>query len=129
MNDPKKKVLVANENEDDLWLISAALQILGYETIEARNGKEALEAAGHQKTDFIILDTKMSDMHGFEVCWRLKKDQRTKSIPVLVVHSTDDRASKEMSWKAGANALLKSPAGAHEIIRLIEKLSRSPQHA
>src|SRR5687767_7423546 len=75
-------ILNVNDNPAALYLNTLTLQRAGYEVLEARSGLEALEQA-RQGPDLILLDVRLPDISGHEVCARLKADPRTSSIVVL----------------------------------------------
>lgn len=78
-----KKILVVDDVQDNVDLIAEMLEDAGYEVIEALNGEQALELAGSEQPDVIVLDVQMPGMNGFEVCKILKETTELKDIPVI----------------------------------------------
>ncbi len=68
-----KKILLADDETNIRTSLADILEKLGYEVIQAANGQEAIEKARRQNPDLVLLDTKMPDMDGFEVCRQIKK--------------------------------------------------------
>ena len=91
---------------DDDWmareLLEAHLDAAGYRVSSAGNGKKALEIARNDAPDLIMLDAKLPDMSGFEVCKQLKSDAATYPIPVLFVTSLESDEDRHKGIHAGA---------------------------
>ena len=78
-------ILVVDEDPYLRDVLTQKLEALGYRVAEARNGKEALERVQREPPDLIILDVMMPVMDGFEACRRLKDDEDTRLIPVVMM--------------------------------------------
>ena len=83
------KVLVIDDQADDILLIRRILEAQSYQIIEANNGKMGLDLAGSRKPDLIILDLKMPDLDGFAVVEALKKDEETAAIPIIIASAKE----------------------------------------
>ena len=79
------KVLVVEDEPDMTMIITHFLQHAGYEVLTAANGKEGIEKAASEKPDLILSDTQMPVMNGWEMLEELRKQPRTKHIPVIMV--------------------------------------------
>ena len=94
--DPGKvKILVVDDIPLNVLLVKKMLQPLGLTTDEAEDGVVAMEKIARQKPDLVLLDLMMPRMNGFEVLRRLRADEATKSIPVIILsalNSNDDVA-------------------------------------
>jgi DNA-binding response OmpR family regulator len=88
------KILIIDDEEEFLSFMKANLELRGdYEVITALNGEEGIGLAGKNKPGVILLDIIMPKMDGFETLKRLRGDENTKSIPVIMVTArTDDQA-------------------------------------
>jgi CheY-like chemotaxis protein len=120
------RVLVADDNEDHLFLTVRALQEvpdvqLDIET--AIDGEEALEAAfGERPPHLILLDIKMPKINGLEVLERLKADDRLRKIPVVVLTSSDRPEDVDATYRLGGNSYVTKPstgAGLREGLRRV----------
>lgn len=80
-----KKIMIVDDEESLIELVTAVLEQEGYEVIAAMNGEEALEKLKTVKPDLILLDMMMPGMSGREVCERIRKDQKTKNMKVAFI--------------------------------------------
>ena len=80
---PRQTILVVDDQEANIMLVEAILVPQGYTIIAASNGEQALELVAAQPPDLILLDIMMPGMNGFDVCARLKQDERTRSARLL----------------------------------------------
>ncbi|MHC4874195.1 MAG: response regulator, partial [Planctomycetota bacterium] len=101
MSAGRHTVLVIDDEEDASQLICNQLDKLGYDYVEARSGKEALELAEKVKPFAITLDILMPEMDGWEVLQTLKSNEKTSRIPVIVVSVSDDRETGRALGAAG----------------------------
>ena len=91
----KAKILMVDDEKDLCYFVKANLEIVGnYEVLTATSGKEGLRSASWNKPDVILLDVMMPGMDGFEVLKKLKEDEKTESIPVIMLTARGDDESK-----------------------------------
>ncbi|MCK4359202.1 MAG: response regulator, partial [Candidatus Cloacimonetes bacterium] len=105
----KSNVLVVDDEESSRELLRIILEQDGFTVFEAENGYQALEKVNDTPPDVIILDVMMPELDGFEVCRRLKDDQKTAPIPILLVTALRERDDRIMGIEAGANDFLSKP--------------------
>jgi len=79
----RKRILLVDDNQDLLQVISRRLQTWGYEALTAESGEEGLRLAQEQQPDLVLLDVMMPKMKGRDVCARLKANPKTQQIPVI----------------------------------------------
>ena len=110
-----KKILVVDDAETILMM---ERMILGksYTVITAKNGEKALAAATTEKPDLIILDVVMPDMDGFEVCRRIKSDESTRSIPIIMVTTKGETSNMEKGFESGCNDYLTKPINGADLM-------------
>ncbi len=122
---PPATILNVNDNEAHRYAFSRILQLAGFAVKEAKTGEEALRLAA-DVPDVIILDVKLPDMDGFEVCRRIKEGAATAHIPVLQVSafftSTNARVT---GLESGADAYLAQPVEPEELVATIRTLLRT----
>ena len=108
-------VLIVDDEEANRMLLRDPLETHGYEIVEAENGEQALQKVEQRPPDVILLDVMMPRMDGFEVCRRLKKDERTAHIPILIVTALSERMERMMGIAAGASDFLTKPVDLQEV--------------
>ena len=85
MMNQKPKILVVDDEPMNVALLEAVLVSRGYEVIPAANGMEALDLIHKDNFDLVLLDIMMPEMDGFEVCRRIKEDERLRDIPIIML--------------------------------------------
>jgi PAS domain S-box-containing protein len=122
---PEANILLVDDDEAKRYTIAKILGRANYLVREAQTGREALRmAAAHP--DLIVLDVRLPDIDGFEVCRRLKSDPATRAIPVLHVSGTFvDIEDKVQGLESGADGYLTSVAEPLELIATVRALLRA----
>jgi CheY-like chemotaxis protein len=109
-------VLIADDDDDVRDVINFKLQVAGFRTLTADNGRSALNLALDRRPRLIILDVTMPQMDGFAVCHELHARPQTAEIPVLMI-SGSDRA--DLGFAAGADDFLPKPFSQAEMLRRV----------
>jgi two-component system, OmpR family, alkaline phosphatase synthesis response regulator PhoP len=122
----RKKVLVVEDDSSIIVFVMDTLEYLGYEVSIARNGKEGLNKTQALIPDLIILDVMMPEMDGFEVCERLKTDENTKNIPILMLTARGQIQDKVKGFGVGADDYLAKPFEKEEFEARVKSLLRRP---
>jgi len=118
-----KKILIVDDKEVTAKVLSRGLAIAGYEVIEARDGEEALKKAIENLPDLIILDILMPKMDGFTVNLKLKENETTKDIPVIISTTRTKMAEMfESNGKAKIEAFLEKPYTLDTLWSLVKKI-------
>ncbi len=107
--DKKAKILCADDEDRNLLLIEGMLAPLGYEVIVARDGKEALERVQETHPDVILLDVMMPKMNGFEVSRKLKQNEETRIIPIVMLTALREVEDRVKALEVGADDFLSKP--------------------
>lgn len=105
----KKKILIVEDNELNLKLFRDLLEAHGYETIETKDGHEALPLANAVRPDLILMDIQLPEISGLEVTKMLKADVDVKHIPVIAVTAFAMRDDEEMILNAGCEGYISKP--------------------
>jgi two-component system cell cycle response regulator DivK len=116
------RILVIEDNEDNLSLIRLLLERANYEVIPAGDGFTGLNLARSEHPDLILLDLAMPEMDGWEVAHKLKSDMITKSIPVIAVTAHALPRDRERAMEAGCDAFIVKPFSVAKLIGEIETL-------
>lgn len=109
------KILVVDDEDRNLRLMEAILLPLGYDIVLAHDGKEAFEKIQETPVDVILLDIMMPEMDGFEVARRLKSDNETKIIPIVMVTALQEVGDRIKALEAGADDFLNKPVDKTEV--------------
>jgi len=117
-----EKILIVDDEEANLRLLTRWLIPLGYDIELAANGDEAVQKVRNSRPDLIILDIMMPVMDGYEVCRILKADQETKNIPIIMVTALNERESKLKGLSASANDFLSKPIDQVELTIRVKNL-------
>lgn len=89
----KKKILLVDDDPDFVEAVKVIVESGGYDVQVAYDGKEGLEAVKQSKPDLIVLDVMMPVMNGHEACAKLKQDDATKEIPIILLTAVADRVT------------------------------------
>lgn len=118
----RKKILIVDDLGELRKLIRMTLEFGDYELHEADNGVRALELVESIKPDLIVLDVMMpGELDGFQVCERIKKDEKTREIHVLLLTARGQESDVEKGKNVGADSYLVKPFSPLELIELIQK--------
>jgi two-component system, NtrC family, sensor kinase len=122
LNDVKDSILVVDDRPANRYSTVHALKRAGYHVIEAETGTEALELA-KQLPSVILLDVKLPDILGYEVCRRLKANPRTGHIPILQLSAAFvDNESRVYALESGADAYLTQPVEPNVLLATVKSL-------
>jgi len=102
-------ILLVDDNTTNLQLLHETLDGLGYKLLIAKNGQTALSIAQKARPSLILLDIMMPEMDGYEVCRRLKADDRTSSIPIIFITALADEEDEAKGLGMGAVDYLTKP--------------------
>jgi len=102
-------ILVAEDERDIREFLVVALQVSGFNVIEARNGEEAVALANSHKPDLILLDVRMPKVSGFEACEILKSNPETKDTPVVFLSAYANKDEIRQGLALGADEYLTKP--------------------
>lgn len=117
------KILIVDDNKNNLYLLETILKDSGYEVVSAANGAKALEKLRAKGFGMIIADILMPVMDGFQLCWECKRDEELKDILFVFYTATytSDKDEK-FSLSLGANAFIRKPVEPDTFIQIIEKV-------
>ncbi len=111
-----KRILAIDDENDVLLIIKTALKSEGFEVITAGNGFDGLAVAEDQKPDLILLDLMMPEMDGMEVLKRLKENDQTDQIPVIILTGLSDRSKIRLALDQGTAYYIVKPFEYQDLI-------------
>jgi len=117
-----KTVLVVDDEIHIVHVVTIKLRNNGYEVITALNGAEALELARAEKPDIIVTDYQMPVMSGIELIEKLRDNEQTKNIPVIMLTARNFAVEDEQKQRLNINQCLSKPFSPKELLRDIEDI-------
>ena len=109
-------ILIIDDEISNLQLLTQLLSDAGYQIRAAKEPKFTIESAKSQPPNLILLDVRMPEMDGFEVCRRLKQDERTRDIPVIFISALQDVEDKVRGFEAGGVDFISKPFQEEEVL-------------
>ena len=104
-----KKILFIEDEEDQIMMITTRMESYGYKVVSAVNGEEGLKKVYEEKPDLILLDIVMPVMNGYEVCKNLKKDPKTRDIPIIVLTASGVKDLEDECMAVGVQEIIRKP--------------------
>lgn len=116
----KGHILVVEDNLDNYELVRTILEMVGYDTFLAVNGRDGVNAARKQKPDLILMDMSMPEMDGWDATKLIREDPETAHIPMIALTVHTLPVERKRALDAGVDAYLPKPYDASQLIRLVE---------
>ncbi len=113
----KKTILIIDDEETIVTMLSVNLKKEGYKTLEAYNGEDGVEIAMKEKPDLILLDIMLPKMDGFSVC---KKIRQTLNVPILMLSAKDEEIDKILGLELGADDYITKPFSVRELVARVK---------
>jgi class 3 adenylate cyclase len=120
MGESSGRVLVVDDIEENLRVLSETLTQAGFHPLQARSGERALQIAAKALPDLILLDIRMPGMDGFETIRRLKGDPVTADIPVIFISALNQIEDKVEGFRSGAVDYVSKPFQKEEVIARVD---------
>jgi len=116
-----KTILIVEDDQKNMTLFRDLLQVSGYKTVEATDGKQGVELAKSKKPDLILMDVQLPVMDGLEATRILKADTTTGNIPILALTARAMSGDKEMILQTGCDGYLAKPVDIKELVKEVAK--------
>jgi class 3 adenylate cyclase len=116
----RNNILIVDDTPANLQVLSQLLTAQGYRVRPSPSGSIALKSAQRQPPDLILLDIMMPEMDGYEVCRRLKEDERTNKVPVIFLSALSETFNKTRSFSVGAVDYIAKPFQAEEVLARVK---------
>ena len=116
----KGHILVVEDNLDNYELVRTILELAGFDTFLAVNGRDGVDATRKQKPDLILMDMALPEMDGWDATQRIREDPETRDIPMIALTVHTLPRERKRALDAGVDAYLSKPYDAAQLIKLVE---------
>jgi DNA-binding response OmpR family regulator len=116
-------VVVADDEDDILMLVDATLRSAGFDVARARNGAHALELVRERAPRLAVLDVSMPDVDGLEVLRRLRADETTADLPIVLLSARAQETDVARGYELGASRYVRKPFRPAELVAIARELS------
>jgi len=118
----KEKILIVEDNSQNVRLLKIALRAKGYTLLEAADGEEALDMTINNKPDLIIMDIQLPKVNGVEVTKKLRQMSDFKQTPIIAVTAYAMKGDEEKFMKAGCDAYVPKPINTRQLPKIVAKM-------
>ena len=122
MNQKNIKILVTDDEEDIVEILTYNLEKAGYFVVKASNGLDCLKVAALELPDLIILDIRMPGLNGIDTCRQLRTIEALKRIPVLFLTADSDEFTSMRAFDAGGDHFITKPIKPSILVNMINEL-------
>jgi DNA-binding response OmpR family regulator len=119
----KRKVLVADDDDDQRYLLSRVLQRAGFETVIAEAGMDVVPLAKAERPDVIVIDVQMPDQDGFTTVRQLKNDPALADIPIIFLTGRSEADDRAAGINLGAEDYLSKSTDPRELVKRVQLAS------
>ncbi|GAC1035881.1 phosphate regulon transcriptional regulator PhoB [Pseudomonas oryzihabitans] len=123
-----KSILIVDDEAPIREMIAVALEMAGYECLEADNSKDAHALIVDRKPDLILLDWMLPGTSGLELARRLKRDELTDAIPIIMLTAKGDEDNKVQGLETGADDYITKPFSPRELVARLKAVLRRTGH-
>jgi DNA-binding response OmpR family regulator len=123
-NLPRPVVLAADDDKDILELVAFRLGRSGYDVLQARDGEEAWQISQEHKLDIAVLDVGMPKLDGLELTRRLRAQESTSRLPIILLTAWVQESDIEQGFAAGANDYIRKPFSPMELVARVQAALR-----
>jgi CheY-like chemotaxis protein len=117
----KPKILVIEDNDQNLYLVTFLLEKKGFAVVAARNGRDGIQMACEQMPELILLDIQLPMMNGYEVARQLRRVDALKAVPIVAVTSYAMAGDREKVLEAGCTGYIEKPIDPETFIEDIKQ--------
>lgn len=124
------KILIVDDSPMQVKILRKMLEKLGHTIYEGDSGAAAIQLSENYQPDIVMLDVIMPDINGFDATRQIRKNPKTKSIPIILVSSKAQETDKQWGMRQGASGYLVKPFNKHELLAVVgEFLEKSADRA
>ncbi|MFC1974608.1 response regulator [Chloroflexota bacterium] len=118
----KRKILIVEDNPQNMRLVEMVLSAKGYTLLKATDGEEALDMASRERPALIIMDMRLPKLNGLEVTRRLRQTPEFNHIPIIALTAYAMKGDRERVIESGCDAYLSKPVNTHELSVVIAEM-------
>jgi len=119
-----EKILIVDDEKDLVRIVQYNLEEAGFRTAVAYAGEEALRKVRDEAPDLVVLDLMLPDLSGVEVCRRMRRDEATRRIPVLMLTAKGTELDRVVGFEVGADDYVVKPFSVRELVLRIQAILR-----
>ena len=116
-----KTILIVEDNELNMKLFNDLLQAHGYDTVQTKDGKDAMELARSHRPDLIVMDIQMPEISGLEIARALKADAGLKHIPIIAVTACAMKGDEEKIRQGGCEGYIAKPISVAHFLQTVAR--------
>jgi len=125
----RHRVVIVEDEKDIIDLVAYNLRKEGFDVQGFSRGREGLENLRHKPADIVLLDVLLPDMNGFEICKRLRADERLKSVPVIFLTAKGEEFDRVLGLELGADDYVVKPFSPRELVARVRAVLRRQERA
>lgn len=114
-------ILIVDDSRTAIAVLRKTLAPTGYDIISAASGEEGIDIAKHHVPDLILMDIVMPGLNGFQATRILRKEEKTKDIPIIIISGNEQATEKFWGLRVGANGFLAKPVDRPELFHLLRE--------
>ena len=122
----KPRILLVDDEPSIVKMVGKRLEVEGFDVLIAMDGQDGFTKAQAESPDLIILDLMLPKLNGYEVCTMLKQDTRYQKIPIVLFTAKAQDKDEKLGMECGANAYVRKPFRAQELLEKIRGLLTAP---
>lgn len=116
------RILLVDDEPSIVKMVGKRLEVEGFEVAVAMDGQAGLDKARTERFDLMILDLMLPKLNGYEVCTLLKQDTKYQQVPIVLFTAKAQEKDEKLGMECGANAYLRKPFKAAELLEQIKRL-------
>jgi two-component system, cell cycle response regulator DivK len=118
---PRKRVMIVEDNELNMKLFHDLLEAHGYETVQTRDGMEALRLARQTRPDLILMDIQLPEVSGLEITKWLKEDDDLRTIPIIAITAFAMKGDEEKIREGGCEDYIAKPISVARFLATVRR--------
>jgi len=122
-----KKVLIIEDNPNNLYMMRFIVTKLGHQVLEARDGASGVDMAKKNRPDLILMDIQLPILDGYAATQKIREDDTLAGVPIIAVTSYAMVGDREKTLEAGCTAYVEKPINPETFIQVLERYLKPPE--